>query len=153
MAVKSKQIFNESPFRISGSNGYFLYDESGSVTLNFGGANVFQIDPTGSVTIAGDLVVDGNLIAPNISITASSAQTASYAFTASYLEGGIESSSYALFSETASYLLGGIESASFAQTSSHLQEQGIAIFSPIDSIPGYISGGIFYSSSGEWYFS
>jgi hypothetical protein len=109
---------------ISSSNGYFVFDASGSVYLDFAGVDgdsfsikrsgsvLFSVEDSGRVTITNDLVVSGSLIAPNLSIT-----------------------------------------ASVAQTASHLQEQSVAIFAPIDSIPGYISGGIFYSSSGEWYFS
>jgi predicted acyltransferase (DUF342 family) len=43
--------------------------------------------------------------------------------------------------------------ATNALTASHLEEQGVAIFAALGSTPGYISGGIFYSSSGDWFLS
>lgn len=112
-----------SDLAITASGNYFIFDTSGSVTLDFKGVNnnsflisttgstIFQVKDNGEVTIPGNLTVGGTLIA-NIT-------------------GSFQN----------------------ALTASHLEEQNISTFRPIQTPQMFITGGLFRSSSGDWFLS
>jgi hypothetical protein len=108
---------------ITSSGNYFVFDESGSLYLDFktiegdsftikrSSSILFSVGDDGNAYIEGDLRVQGTII------------------------GGISGSIVV------------------SPTASHLEERGVATFSPLSFTPTYSSGGFFYSSSGEWYLS
>jgi len=108
---------------ITASGNYFVFDESGSLYLDFktiegdsfqikrSSSVLFSVGDDGNAYIEGDLRVQGTII------------------------GGISGSIV------------------ISPTASHLEEQGVAMFAPLSFTPAYAAGGFFYSSSGEWYLS
>jgi hypothetical protein len=124
---------------MTASGNYFAFDETGSMFIEFKGINNNKFSIQREGTILFEVNDDGTTILGN-NISASGDF---YIGENLYVDGIIYGTISASISGTATNAL----------TASHLEEQGVAIFSPLGSTPGYISGGIFYSSSGDWFLS
>jgi len=97
------------------------------------------------IYVFGPIAFSGSTIVPADS---SSVQTFDGEFTGS-LFGTASYASFALYAETASVIL-------FTTTASitlHLDEQTFSTYKPQTQTPTYVSGGFWYSSSGEWFLS
>jgi hypothetical protein len=134
---------------MTASGNYFAFDETGSMFIEFKGINnnkfsiqrqgnvLFEVNDDGTIIVGGDISSSGNFyIGENLFVTQSA-----------YIGGNlfVSGNIYGNFNVS-----GNVTNAS---TASHLEEQGVAIFAALGSTPGYISGGIFYSSSGDWFLS
>jgi hypothetical protein len=101
------------------------------------GTILFEVKDNGTITLGGDLSSSGDFyIGDNLFVTQSA-----------YIGGNlfVSGNIYGNFNVSGN--------VTNALTASHLEERGVARFSPLGSTPGYISGGMFYSSSGDWFLS
>ncbi len=98
-----------------------------------------------NIYVFGPLAFSGSTVVPS---DTSSIQTFDGEFTGS-LFGTASYANFALYAATASVIL-------FTTTASialHLDEQTYSTYKPQQQTPTYVSGGFWYSSSGEWFLS
>jgi hypothetical protein len=108
---------------ITASGNYFVFDTNGNVYLDFKTVEGDSFQVRRNGDVLFGVEDNGNVSIPG-NLTVNGTLTANFS-----------------------------GSITTALTASHLEEQGVALFSPISPTPNYISGGIFYSSSGEWFLS
>lgn len=118
----------EDELVISASNNYFIFDPSGNVFLNFTEVegDKFAIQQRGTDLFS---VKDNGVVSTSGSL---------YIGEDIHIQGSL--------------FLSGATISGSTPTASHLEEDSVAMFSPI-STPIYASGGFFRSSSGDWFVS